>query len=188
MRPGATAVLGCRFGGLAWPRHLSRLRITPLPLLRSNQCTVPWRLHDVTSRMRERARSDCLGALGSNPLGHPARNSNSPCLILVLLLRYGNRKGVSDDPCGTAIELGTELIRFVTVESSKVRIYERLPGTTDVLESSFGKLKASEDGQSKSGFTGLVLSLGAIVRNGRTKPSARHWSSVAFETSGTGAE
>jgi hypothetical protein len=63
----------------------------------------------------------------------------------------------------SAIELRTELIRFVTVESSKVRINERLPGTTEVLESSFGKLKALEDGQSKSGFTGLVLSLGALV-------------------------
>jgi hypothetical protein len=31
------------------------------------------------------------------------------------------------------------------------------------LESCFGKLKALEDGQSKSGFTGLVLSLGAMV-------------------------
>jgi hypothetical protein len=44
-----------------------------------------------------------------------------------------------------------------------VRIGERLPGTTEVLESCFGKLKGLEDGQSKSGFTGLVLSLGAIV-------------------------
>ena len=51
----------------------------------------------------------------------------------------------------------------MTVESSKARIDERLPGTTEVLESSFGKLKALEDGQSKSGFTGLVLSLGAMV-------------------------
>ena len=48
-------------------------------------------------------------------------------------------------------------------ESSKVRQGERLPGTTEVLESCFGKLKALEDGQSKSGFTGLVLSLGAMV-------------------------
>ncbi|MGO9811896.1 MAG: hypothetical protein ACLP53_14120, partial [Isosphaeraceae bacterium] len=35
----------------------------------------------------------------------------------------------------TATELREELIRFVTVESSKVRIGERLPGTTEVLES-----------------------------------------------------
>lgn len=64
---------------------------------------------------------------------------------------------------GGAGGLREQLIAFVTDESSKVRQGERLPGTTEVVESCFGKLKALEDGQSKSGFTGLVLSLGAMV-------------------------
>jgi hypothetical protein len=64
---------------------------------------------------------------------------------------------------GGAAELREELIHFVRGESLKARVGERLPGTTAVLESCFGKLKALEDGQSKSGFTGLVLSLGAMV-------------------------
>jgi hypothetical protein len=64
---------------------------------------------------------------------------------------------------GSAGALREQLIGFVTDESSKVRPGERLPATTEVLESCFGKLKALEDGQSKSGFTGLVLSLGAMV-------------------------
>jgi hypothetical protein len=64
---------------------------------------------------------------------------------------------------GTAGALREQLIAFVTTESSKVRIGERLPGTTEVLESCFGKQKALEGDQSKSGFTGLVLSLGAMV-------------------------
>lgn len=64
---------------------------------------------------------------------------------------------------GGAGELREELIGFVEGESLKTRPGERLPGTTEVLESCFGKLKALEDGQSKSGFTGLVLSLGAMV-------------------------
>lgn len=64
---------------------------------------------------------------------------------------------------GSAGELREQLLGFVTDESSKVRQGERMPGTTEVLESCFGKLKALEDGQSKSGFTGLVLSLGAMV-------------------------
>ena len=63
----------------------------------------------------------------------------------------------------TANELRQQLIAFVTAESSKSRRGEVLPGTTEVLESCFGKLKALENGQSKSGFTGLVLSLGAMV-------------------------
>jgi hypothetical protein len=64
---------------------------------------------------------------------------------------------------GGAGKLREKLIDFVTRQSSQARIGERLPGTTEVLESCFGKLKAIEDGQSKSGFTGLVLSLGAMV-------------------------
>jgi hypothetical protein len=64
---------------------------------------------------------------------------------------------------GPAGELRAELIDFVREEGLKARPWERLPGTTEVLESCFGKLKALEDGQSKSGFTGLVLSRGAMV-------------------------
>jgi hypothetical protein len=64
---------------------------------------------------------------------------------------------------GEAGALREELIAFVTRESSKARIGESLPGSTEVLESCFGKLKALESDQSKSGFTGLVLSLGAMV-------------------------
>jgi hypothetical protein len=64
---------------------------------------------------------------------------------------------------GVAGALREELIDFVRGEALKARFGERLPGTTEVLESCFGKLKALEDGQSKSGFTGLVLSLGAMV-------------------------
>jgi hypothetical protein len=70
---------------------------------------------------------------------------------------------------GSTGELREQLLGFVTDESSKVRQGERLPGTTEVLESCFGKLKALEDGQSKSGFTGLVLSLGAMVSTWTTE-------------------
>lgn len=59
--------------------------------------------------------------------------------------------------------LRDELIAFVEGESSKARQGERLPGSTEVLESCFGKLKSLERDQCKSGFTGLVLSVGAIV-------------------------
>lgn len=64
---------------------------------------------------------------------------------------------------GAAAELRAELIAFGASEGAKARPNERLPGTTEPLESCFGKLKAIEDGQSQSGFTGLVLALGAMV-------------------------
>jgi hypothetical protein len=64
---------------------------------------------------------------------------------------------------GAAGEFREDLIGFVTAESSKAELGEILPGTTEVLESCFGKLKALEKVQSRSGFTGLELSLGAMV-------------------------
>jgi Basic region leucine zipper len=75
---------------------------------------------------------------------------------------FGLAKAMPARP-GAAGALREELIDFVRGEGLKARYGERLPGTTEVLESCLGKLKALEDGQSKSGFTGLVLSLGAMV-------------------------
>jgi hypothetical protein len=65
--------------------------------------------------------------------------------------------------------LRDELIAFVDGESSKARAGERLPGSTEVLESCFGKLKFLEGDQRRSGFTGLVLSVGAIVSKTTTE-------------------
>lgn len=62
-----------------------------------------------------------------------------------------------------ARELAKELASFVRCESAKAAPGERLPGSTEVLESCFGKFKALEQHHSRSGFTSLILSLGALV-------------------------
>lgn len=59
--------------------------------------------------------------------------------------------------------MARQLLEFVTEQSAVAKRCEQLPASTEVLESCFGKLKSLEQEQSKSGFTGLVLSLGAIV-------------------------
>ena len=69
----------------------------------------------------------------------------------------------------TTESLYDELVAFVKTESSKAHPGERLPGSTEVLESCFGKLKALEGDQCKSGFTGLLLSIGAIVAKTTTE-------------------
>jgi hypothetical protein len=57
----------------------------------------------------------------------------------------------------------TELVAFVAQESAKAHAGERLLGSSEVIESVLGKLKHLEQDQATSGFTGLLLSLGAMV-------------------------
>ena len=55
------------------------------------------------------------------------------------------------------------LLTFVETESAKTAPHERFLGSSEVIESVFGKLKRLEQHQAKSGFTGLVLAVGAMV-------------------------
>ena len=59
-------------------------------------------------------------------------------------------------------QLANELITIIKNECSKVAIGGRVPGSTEILESSFGKLKSIEGDQSKSGFTSLLLAWPAL--------------------------
>lgn len=63
----------------------------------------------------------------------------------------------------TSRQMAGELRAFVAEQSARLSVEERVPGSTEVLESCFGTLKALERDQSKGGFTGLVLGLGALV-------------------------
>ncbi len=56
-----------------------------------------------------------------------------------------------------------ELVGFIAEEEAKVRPDERLPVSSEALESVFGKFKQIEKDQAKSGFTGLLLSIAAMV-------------------------
>ncbi len=59
--------------------------------------------------------------------------------------------------------LATELESFVRESSAAAGPDECLVGSTEVLESLFGKWKTLERQQSQSGITGLILSLGALL-------------------------
>lgn len=56
-----------------------------------------------------------------------------------------------------------QLLAFVAEESLKAKPNERLLGSSEVIESVFGKLKRLEQDQAKSGFTGLLLCVSAMV-------------------------
>ncbi len=56
-----------------------------------------------------------------------------------------------------------QLVKFVAGKALKARAGERLLGSSEVIESIFGKLKRIERDQARSGFTALVLSIPAVV-------------------------
>jgi hypothetical protein len=56
-----------------------------------------------------------------------------------------------------------QLLAFVAEESLKAKPNERLLGSSEVIESVFGKLKRLEQDQAKNGFTGLLLSISAMI-------------------------
>ena len=58
--------------------------------------------------------------------------------------------------------LKDELLEIVNAESLKAREGTRMPGSTEILESSFGKLKEIEGDHSRSGFTSLILIWAAL--------------------------
>jgi len=63
----------------------------------------------------------------------------------------------------------SELLDFVEQESAKAGKNERLLGSSEIIESVFGKIKCLEHDQSKSGFTVFILSLAAIVSETTTE-------------------
>ena len=64
---------------------------------------------------------------------------------------------------GTAAQLRDELTKFVAGQARRLKPGERIPFTSEVIESAFGKYKTVERDQAKGGFTRLLLALAACV-------------------------
>ena len=80
--------------------------------------------------------------------------------------------------------LAEDLLAFVEEQSSRARPGERLPGSTEVLESCFGKYKALEKGQSQGGFTGLLASFGALLATATSRAVEQAMQAVPTRTVG----
>jgi hypothetical protein len=59
--------------------------------------------------------------------------------------------------------LAKELLEFVAKQARHARLGERFPGSTEVLESCFGRFKQLEKQQARGGFTSLILGFGALL-------------------------
>jgi hypothetical protein len=59
--------------------------------------------------------------------------------------------------------IADQILKFLMEEATKLHADEKMQISTEILESLFGKLKYLERTQEKSGFTPLVLTLGAML-------------------------
>jgi hypothetical protein len=64
--------------------------------------------------------------------------------------------------------LAKELVAFVAEQGRQTRPGERFPGSTEVLESCFGRFKQLEKQQARGGFTSLLLGFGALLADTTT--------------------
>jgi hypothetical protein len=88
-------------------------------------------------------------------VSHVGRHGLSATGVAALKAELGEQRSET--------ELGRELLAFVTQQCQGLREAERLPGSTEVVETCMGKMKRLEGEQSKGGFTGLLLGLAAVV-------------------------
>jgi hypothetical protein len=94
-------------------------------------------------------------------------------VAVTLVNREGIYKGVSrrlarqfsqlDALNDSAKQMAAELVDFVGGQESLAGRKERFPGSTEVLESCFGKFKQLEKQQSRGGFTQLLLGFGSLL-------------------------
>lgn len=77
-----------------------------------------------------------------------------------LAIELADVLAASESPASRVAE---RILTFVQEQSSQLRMDERLPGSSEVLESLIGKTKQLEGRQSKSGFTKMILGLAASV-------------------------
>lgn len=113
--------------------------------------------------------------------------------VVNIAVEYVNRHGISHTTAKEIIQemprpfahastaaLAKDLVRFVAAQAKQTKPGERFPGSTEVLESCFGKMKELEKQNSRGGFTSLVISFGAILAD-----TTNHVIKTALEHSGT---
>jgi hypothetical protein len=78
-------------------------------------------------------------------------------------------------------QLAQRLVDFVTVSEGQLKEGERLPMSTEILESTFALYKQLERQHSKGGFTGLLASFGALLKPATDESIKRAFSTVSVK-------
>jgi hypothetical protein len=156
---------------LRWARWCLRVVDGPWP---SGE-TLSGRQRAVLARLDQGAIQEKLGWLGDYREAIERRCQWHEAVQLVV--RHVRRWGIAEDsaetlrrsfeamkPSSSGREAGDAMVSFVAEQAWACwPDGRRLIGSTEILESVFGELKALEGPQSESGLTGLMLAVGALT-------------------------
>ncbi len=81
----------------------------------------------------------------------------------------------------TSQQLAQRLVDFVTASEGQLKEGERLPMSTEILESTFGLYKQLERQHSKGGFTSLLAGFGALLKPATDESIRRAFSTVSVK-------
>jgi hypothetical protein len=149
--------LGCQ---LEWARVV--LALLEHPEAQSHQWITPERLENKLGWLREFAVdlagwSECQRVVNTG-----LKQINEQGLFRGTVHQF--RSNIGNLKSALSQRLSEQLIEFLTDAESQLKEGERLPLSTEILESSFALYKQLERQHSKGGFTSLLASFAALLR------------------------
>ena len=112
-------------------------------------------------KLNEWSETMAMVGIAESKIRNNGITKDSPSQLQAAFYQYESQNEFNLYPQANKIK--HELLWFMKNESSKVKDNECLLGSSEIIESLFGKQKYLEAGQSNSGFTGLILSVGAFL-------------------------
>ena len=83
--------------------------------------------------------------------------------------------------CDSSRAIADRLLEFVRLSEQKLADHQRLPLSTEILESSFGLFKQLERQHSKGGFTSLLAAFGALLKPATPESIRRDFARISVK-------
>jgi hypothetical protein len=151
---------------LAWGKRMWAILRQPPPSVR--QCVTPQRMKDKLGWIEDFATDLTDWSQWQQVIDVAVTRVNRQGIHQGVARLLGKQFSQLDALGESAQQLAEELVAFVRSQEAQARRGERFPGSTEVLESCFGKFKQLERQQSRGGFTQLLLGFGALLVDATT--------------------
>ena len=95
---------------------------------------------------------------------------------------FKHEKSIATNENNTVTTFKNNILGYLKDSSSDIKVGEKYLGSSEIIESVFGKQKNIHGEQARSGFTGLILTVGALVADTTTEVIKLAMESVSTKT------